>query len=440
VNPAAIRAAMPADVAGVMRALRTAGFGAYVVGGAVRDALVGRTPADWDLATEATPDQMRIIFPNAEYENRFGTVGVPTEAGIVREVTTFRADGASSDARRPDSIIFLQRIEGDLARRDFTINAMAFGLAPESSRRLDPVTDSALIDPYGGADDLAAGIVRAVGDPAERFREDALRMLRAIRFAARFELTIEPVTAAAIQRDAGLAARLSGERIGAEMDGVLAAARPALALQIAYDLGLIAAIAPALAADWADEIPKRVESIGGAAGTPAYDPLGRLAELFAQIVDDEDVAATLESWRRPRATIHEIRTIRTIDRMSNEAELAGGGRARAIDLRIAAAIANGDARDAARQLRRRIATGRASACATSMLAACEAADADALPAAAHDLAIDGDLLVAHCGEAPGAWVGELLGQLVIDAAHGRVPNTADALLSRAAEVRRSSLP
>ena len=132
---AAVRAAIPRDVADLLRALRATGFGAYVVGGAVRDVLAGRAPADWDLATEATPDQMRAIFPNATYENRFGTVGVPTDNGVVREITTFRADGGSSDSRRPDAVTFLPRIEGDLARRDFTINAIAFGLAPGASRR-----------------------------------------------------------------------------------------------------------------------------------------------------------------------------------------------------------------------------------------------------------------------------------------------------------------
>jgi len=158
---AAVRAAIPRDVADLLRVLRTAGFGAYVVGGAVRDVIAGRVPADWDLATEATPDQLRALFPSATYENRFGTVGVPTDAGVVREITTFRADSGSSDSRRPDEVAFLPRIDGDLARRDFTINAIAFGLAPEASRRADPVADGAIVDPHGGAEDLANGLLRA---------------------------------------------------------------------------------------------------------------------------------------------------------------------------------------------------------------------------------------------------------------------------------------
>jgi len=156
-HEAALRAAIPEDVATLMRQLHAHGFAAYIVGGAVRDVLSGRTPVDWDLATNATPDQLRSAFPDAQYENRFGTVGIPTERAV-REVTTFRADGPSSDARRPDSVQFLGSIEGDLARRDFTINAMAFGLARETEG--DPVLNGTFTDPHGGREDLAANSSR----------------------------------------------------------------------------------------------------------------------------------------------------------------------------------------------------------------------------------------------------------------------------------------
>ena len=427
---AAVRAAIPRDVADLLRALRSAGFGAYVVGGAIRDVIAGRVPADWDLATEATPDQMRALFPNARYENRFGTVGVPTDNGVVREITTFRADSGSSDARRPDEVTFLPRIEGDLARRDFTINAIAYGLAPEASRRADPVADGAIVDPHGGVDDLASGLLRAVGDPAERFREDALRMLRAIRFVARFNLTVEPGTAAAIRRDAPLAARLSGERIGAEIEGILAAPHPARALQLAAELGILAAVAPALATEWSAEVATRVEAVGSGNHPDAPDPLGRMSELLMPITDDDDVAALLESWRRPRATIAAIQDIRTLDHIiaTAEAELERGhldGPA----LRIAAAATTGDPRDAARQVTRRIATGRANRSATALLNACRESDALQLPATASDLAIGGDELVARLGRTPGPWVAALLARLVDDVAHRRVANAEGDLLT-----------
>ena len=438
---AAVRAAIPRDVADLLRALRTAGFGAYVVGGAVRDVIAGRVPADWDLATEATPDQLRALFPHATYENRFGTVGVPTIDGVVREITTFRADSGSSDSRRPDEVTFLPRIEGDLARRDFTINAIAFGLAPEASRRADPVADGAIVDPHGGIEDLANGLLRAVGDPAERFTEDALRMLRALRFVARFNLTVEPDTAAAIKRDAPLAARLSGERIGAEIEGILAAVRPARALQLAADLGILAAIAPALAAEWSAEVGTRVEAVGGDALPDSPDPLGRMSELLLPIADDDDVAALLESWRRPRATIAAIQQIRALDRAVEVAESeAKRGHLDGATLRIVAAATTGDPRDAARQIRRRVAAGRASGASAALLNACMQGDEQQLPAAASDLALAGDQLVARLGRTPGPWVAALLARLVDDVAHRRVANAEGDLLAWSERIVASERP
>ena len=438
---AAVRAAIPRDVADLLRALRTAGFGAYVVGGAVRDVIAGRVPADWDLATEATPDQLRALFPHATYENRFGTVGVPTVQGVVREITTFRADSGSSDSRRPDEVTFLPRIEGDLARRDFTINAIAFGLAPEASRRADPVADGAIVDPHGGIDDLANGLLRAVGNPAERFTEDALRMLRALRFVARFNLTVEPDTAAAIKRDAPLAARLSGERIGAEIEGILAAVRPARALQLAADLGILAAIAPALSAEWSAAVGTRVEAVGGDALPDSPDPLGRMSELLLPIADDDDVAALLESWRRPRATIAAIQQIRALDRAVEVAESeAKRGHLDGATLRIVAAATTGDPRDAARQIRRRVAAGRASGASAALLNACMQGDEQQLPAAASDLALAGDQLVARLGRTPGPWVAALLARLVDDVAHRRVANAEGDLLAWSERIVASERP
>ena len=438
---AAVRAAIPRDVADLLRALRTAGFGAYVVGGAVRDVIAGRVPADWDLATEATPDQLRALFPSATYENRFGTVGVPTDQGVVREITTFRADSGSSDSRRPDEVTFLPRIEGDLARRDFTINAIAFGLAPEASRRADPVADGAIVDPHGGIDDLANGLLRAVGNPAERFTEDALRMLRALRFVARFNLTVEADTAAALKRDAPLAARLSGERIGAEIEGILAAVRPARALQLAADLGILAAIAPALSAEWSAAVGTRVEAVGGDALPDSPDPLGRMSELLLPIADDDDVAALLESWRRPRATIAAIQQIRALDRAVEVAESeAKRGHLDGATLRIVAAATTGDPRDAARQIRRRVAAGRASGASAALLNACMQGDEQQLPAAASDLALAGDQLVARLGRTPGPWVAALLARLVDDVAHRRVANAEGDLLAWSERIVASERP
>lgn len=427
-HEAALRAAVPEDVAQLMGQLQTAGFAAYVVGGAVRDTLVGRTPSDWDLATDATPDQLRKAFPNAQYENRFGTVGIPTSAGV-REVTTFRADGPSSDARRPDAITFLGAIKGDLARRDFTINAMAFGVP--SGAHGDPVISGSLVDPFDGASDLAAGLLRAVGDAGERFREDALRMLRAARFATRFDLTIEPATAAAIRRDAGLVATLSGERVGAEIEGILVAENPAPGLAALFELGLTAQIAPELHTAWVAELPARAAAVGKAESPDAPDPIGRLTELLAVITDDAVVEKILTAWRRPRATLHAVAALRAADRSAAAAER---GEIDAASYRIATAAQSGDPRDAARQLRRRIATGRATPAAATLLALCERADEQQLPALLGDLAADGAEIIAAINEQPGAWVKPLLEELLQEVAHGRVENRRDALAAAAKQL------
>ena len=427
-HEAALRAAVPEDVAGLMGQLHSAGFAAYVVGGAVRDILAGRAPADWDLATDATPDQLRSAFPDAQYENRFGTVGIPTPAGV-REVTTFRADGPSSDARRPDAITFLGAIEGDLARRDFTINAMAFGVP--SGAHGDPVISGSLIDPFGGASDLTAALLRAVGDAGERFREDALRMLRAARFATRFDLTIEPATAAAIRRDAALVATLSGERIGAEVEGILAAENPAPGLQALYELGLTAQIAPDLHAAWSAALPARVAAISKAECHEAPDPIGRLAELLTVIPDDAAVESVLTAWRRPRATLHAVAALREIDRSAAAAER---GEIAAESYRITAAAQRGDPHDAARQLRRRIATGRGLPAAATLLALCERADEQQVPALVGDLAVDGAKIITAINEQPGAWVKPLLEELLQEVAHGRVENHPVALVAAAKQL------
>ncbi|MFZ9404604.1 MAG: CCA tRNA nucleotidyltransferase [Candidatus Limnocylindrus sp.] len=420
---AALRAAAPEDVATLMRRIHAHGFAAYVVGGAVRDVLAGRTPTDWDLATDATPDQLRAAFPDAQYENRFGTVGIPTAAGV-REVTTFRTDGPSSDARRPDAVDFIATIEGDLARRDFTINAMAFGLARGEVG--DPMSAGAFADPHGGLGDLTARILRAVGDPSERFKEDALRALRAARFAARFGLTIEPSTADAIRAASALTETLSGERIGAEIEGILAAERAEIGLAALHDLGVMRVIAPALDAQWSHELPERVAAVGAPGSPDAPDPLGRLAELLAPIAEDAAAEQLLTSWRRPRATLAALARLRAADRVTTDAER---GTVDAIEYRIRVAALTGDPRDAARQVRRRISAGRAASAAATLLAACEEADARNIPALPADLAVDGADLAAHLGVAPGAWIKRVQEALLVAIGRGEVKNQPAALLT-----------
>jgi putative nucleotidyltransferase with HDIG domain len=272
---------VPARVVDLIDELHGAGHAAYVVGGSPRDALLGRTPDDWDLATDALPDRVLVLFPGAVYENAFGTVAIRRGEDVL-EVTTFRLEHEYADFRRPHRLEFGEDIAADLARRDFTVNAMAWGRGRDDEH---PV----LLDPFGGLDDLDARMLRAVGDPDSRFREDALRMVRAVRLAAALGFAVEPATLRAIGANAGLVAHLSGERVGAELGKLLASPVPSVGLRLAQETGLLAVISPELAAqrgiaqnkvageDLWDHTLRAVDA------APADRPVVRLAALLHDI-------------------------------------------------------------------------------------------------------------------------------------------------------------
>lgn len=198
---------LPVPVSDLIDRLETAGFSAYAVGGCVRDSLLGLTPHDWDLCTSALPDQMREVFRDfrtAETGLKHGTLTVIVDH-VPYEVTTFRLETGYSDHRHPDTVSFVDNLAMDLARRDFTVNAMAWS------------PGTGLSDPFGGRGDLAAGIIRCVGTPEKRFGEDALRILRALRFAAVYDFSVEPATAAALRAMAGDLRLVAGERIREEL-------------------------------------------------------------------------------------------------------------------------------------------------------------------------------------------------------------------------------
>jgi len=228
--------AVPKDVERVVDTLIANGFEAFVVGGCVRDAIRGVDPQDWDVATSALPQVIQRLFKRSLYTNRFGTVIVSSGAHEI-EVTTYRIEAGYADHRRPEEVAFTESLHEDLARRDFTMNAMAWRPTPAGGE---------LVDPFGGRADLEAKVVRAVGDPAERFAEDALRMLRAVRFATVLRMTIEPRTADAIVTCAPLATALSGERIQQELDKILLADRPSTGIRLLSDLGVLAVLCPEL--------------------------------------------------------------------------------------------------------------------------------------------------------------------------------------------------
>jgi putative nucleotidyltransferase with HDIG domain len=230
---------IPEPVRAVSEALEQAGFEAYLVGGCVRDLMLGRTPKDWDIATNATPEDIQTVFPDSFYENAFGTVGVKTGSEepslAVVEVTPYRTEGKYSDARRPDSVAWAQTLSEDLGRRDFSVNALAYS-----------PSKGALVDEHGGAEDLNKKLIKAVGNAEERFAEDALRMMRAIRLAAELGFVIDAETTDAIYKNAALLGKISKERIRDELVRILESDAPIEALFLAQRLELLKHIAPDL--------------------------------------------------------------------------------------------------------------------------------------------------------------------------------------------------
>jgi tRNA nucleotidyltransferase (CCA-adding enzyme) len=233
--------AVPDDVVALCRKLREGGFEAWVVGGAVRDLLRGAAAKDFDVATSAQPADVTRLFgrkrtiPTGE---KHGTVTVLTERAGQKEhveVTTYRGEGAYSDGRRPDEVVFVRTLDEDLKRRDFTMNAIAY----------DPLAD-VLADPYGGQRDLAARVIRAVGDARERFSEDGLRAMRAVRFAAQLEFAIDPDTERAIPETIDVFKKVSAERVRDELVKILSARAPSRGLELMRTTGLLAATIPEL--------------------------------------------------------------------------------------------------------------------------------------------------------------------------------------------------
>ena len=260
---------IPTEVTNILDKLNKSGFEAYVVGGCVRDLLLARQsprlagafgeaqvgdggdqkPKDWDIATNALPEQIQKIFPDSFYANKFGTVTVKTDSSDETlkeiEITTYRVDAKYSDKRHPDSVCFTRNLEEDLARRDFTINAIALMEIKNQKSKIK------IIDLFNGQEDLKNGRIRAVGKPEERFNEDALRMLRAVRFAVELSsvkqsFTIEEKTQRAIQKNAGLLQIIAKERIRDELEKIIMSTKPDEGILMLRDLGLLKFIIPEL--------------------------------------------------------------------------------------------------------------------------------------------------------------------------------------------------
>lgn len=282
----------------------------YLVGGCVRDILLEKPIKDWDFTTDATPEDMQKMFPNSFYDNRFGTVGVPVkdaenqEHNHVVEVTTFRTEQNYTDSRHPEVVEWGKTIEEDLARRDFTMNAIALKI--NSSKYLSPAPsftplpegevlgegEYEIVDPYDGRKDIEQKIIRAVGDPDKRFKEDALRLIRAIRLSTQLGLIIEPKTLEAIKHDAQLLEHISKERVRDELLKILASAYPYEGITLLKNTGLLEYILPELleGVGVSQERPGRhhkddvfTHNLLSLKHTPSKDPIVRLAALIHDI-------------------------------------------------------------------------------------------------------------------------------------------------------------
>lgn len=281
---------IPKEVSGVAEVLEKAGFEAYLVGGCVRDLVLQRTPKDWDITTNANPEEIQSLFPETYCNNDYGTVGVVNEDVEddrlkVVEVTPYRSEGEYTDRRRPDKVEFGVSLEEDLKRRDFTINAIAFR-----------IHDEKLVDLFDGEGDLRKKRLKTVGDPDERFAEDALRMMRAVRLSAELNFAIEAETMASIAKNSALLSHISSERIQAEFLRIIDSNNPMLGVAMLEKLGLIDHI-----------LPEIKESIGcEQGGIHAYDVYEHLLRSLQAAADkgfstEMRLAALLHDIGKPAA-------------------------------------------------------------------------------------------------------------------------------------------
>ncbi len=228
---------LPKEVKEIIKALENAGFEAYAVGGCVRDFILGREPYDWDITTNAKPEEIQKIFKNSVYENDFGTVAVNTESKDEKlkiiEITTYRVEEKYTDKRHPDIVKFAKKLEDDLSRRDFTVNATAYD-------------GKKFIDPFGGQKDLKNKIIRAVGDPNKRFNEDALRLMRVVRFAVQLGFSIEPETERAVKKNSGDLVAISKERVRDEFSKIIMSENAKTGIEMLRNFGLLKHIIPEL--------------------------------------------------------------------------------------------------------------------------------------------------------------------------------------------------
>ncbi|MBI2029656.1 CCA tRNA nucleotidyltransferase [Candidatus Gottesmanbacteria bacterium] len=224
---------LPDNVIKTISILKDNNFQAFLVGGSVRDLLMGKITQNWDFTTDCPPEEILKLFRNSFYDNKFGTVGIPQENKQVFEITTFRSEHGYSDSRHPDKVVWGKSLEEDLSRRDFTINAIAYD-------------GGNITDPYHGQEDIKRKVIKTVGDPGQRFSEDALRLIRAVRIATELQFTIDNQTLLAISKNAHLIHNISNERVKDELYKILPSDHPSEGIELLKETGLLKEILPEL--------------------------------------------------------------------------------------------------------------------------------------------------------------------------------------------------
>lgn len=454
---------LPREISELIKSFESAGFEIYIVGGAVRDLLMGRKVRDWDFTTNATPEEMLKLLPEAFYDNKFGTVGISAKhlrggdlpkahpGGEILEVTTYRTEVGYSDRRHPDKVVWGKSLEEDLKRRDFTINAIAL--------------KSSIIDPLNGQDDLDKKLIRAVGDPNERFREDALRMMRAVRIAAELGFEIEEETFNAIKMNISLLDNVSQERIRDELFKLLASPFPYEGIVILRNSGLLNKVLPEVevAFNVPQKSPKRHHTTD--VGThlflslrycPSIDPLVRLGALLHDVgkpktfrKDPEtqiitfynhevvgghmvlDIANRLKLSKKDKEKL--FRLVRwhlfTVDERQTDSALRrfirNVGRENLDDI---LAVRTGD----------RLGGGATETSWRLELFKKRLLEVQKQPFSVQDLKINGNDIMKELGIKPGPKVGEILNTLFDEVEKGKLKNTQKDLLKRVREIKLSS--
>ncbi len=440
---------LPDYVSDILNRLEKAGFEAYVVGGAVRDVLMGKEVYDWDFTTNATPEQILKIFPEGYYDNKFGTVGISHPSSVnPYEITTFRKESGYSDTRRPDKVEWGKTLKDDVARRDFTINAMALTAKGE------------IIDYYDGQKDIERKIIRAVGDPDERFSEDALRMMRAIRIAAELGFVIDEETLEAIKKNAALINRISKERVKEELFKLLKSPHPYDGTLIFRNSGLMVEILPEMEKCFGVEqkSPGRhhIYDVGNhllmsLKNCKSSDPLVR----FATLIHDIGKPVTYKKLANGTITFynHEVVSTRIAENLADRLKFSNKEKERLIilvrwhqftvderqtDSAIRRFIRNIGKENLEDMLALRVAD-RLGGGATETSWRLEEfkkrlIEVQKEPFTVRDLKIDGNDVMKELKLKPGPKVGEILNKLFEEVVEKKLDNTKETLLKKLTEI------